>query len=411
MTTTPPECNIPDNARFGIDGGHLLHAVVWPRSATYDEICEMYSRYVAKHYHTNATVIFDGYGGPPSTKQGQQNRRMAKASSADIVFTGSMQTTTTQEQFFGNKSNKSRLIQALSTHLRKMGIEVSQAVSDADVLIVSTILQLAESEHTVVLVGTDTDLMVMLVARAMSSASLFMFNPSTSNKPHKIFNINMIQQSVGDKVQNLLFLHAVTGCDTTSVLFRQGKKKAFKLLTEKGDLAMEVTVFNRATANHEDVSLAGENFLLALYGGTKFSTLDEYRYYAYKRTIASNSVSSTFHLATLPPTSAAPRQHSFRTYLQVQQWLGNELPPTEWGWQLLNNIFVPVPTDLPAAPEKLMKLISCKCKVGCMSRCGCRRAGMSCSAMCSPCIGLGCTNSPKTEDLEDDDVDLESSDT
>ena len=53
-----------------------------------------------------------------------------------------------------------------------------------------------------------------------------------------------------------------------------------------------------------------------------------------------------------------------------------------------------VPTDLPAAPEKLRKLLSWKCKVERVSRCGCRRAGMSCSAMCSHCMGLGCTNSP-----------------
>ena len=29
---------------------------------------------------------------------------------------------------------------------------------------------------------------------------------------------------VGDRKQNLLFLHAITGCDIPSALYRQGKK-------------------------------------------------------------------------------------------------------------------------------------------------------------------------------------------
>ena len=138
-----------------------------------------------------------------------------------------------------------------------------------------------------------------------------------------------------------------------------------------------------------------------LYGGTRFTTLDEYRYYAHKRTIANKSVRSSFTLATLPLTSAAAQQHSSRTYLQVQQWLRNDLP-IEWGWKSHTNSLLPIPTDLHAAPQKFMKLISCGCKAGCMSRCGCRQAGMVCSAMCSKCMGIGCSNAPQVEEVAND---------
>ena len=166
------------------------------------------------------------------------------------------------------------------------------------------------------------------------------------------------------------------------------------------ELAKEMTVFNTETSNPTDVSASGEKFLLALYGGTRFNTLDEYIYYAYKRNIAGKSVGAKFTLANLPPTSAAARQHSLRTYLQVQQWLGKDPSPTEWGWKTHNNnLLLPLPTDLPPAPQKLMKLISCNCKAGCMSRCGCRQAGMACSAMCSQCMAIGCSNAPQAEEL------------
>ena len=83
------------------------------------------------------------------------------------------------------------------------------------------------------------------------------------------------------------------------------------------------------------VSVTGEKFVLALYGCQRLAMLDEYMYYAYNRNIASKSIGATFTLAALPPTSAVVRQHSLWTYLQVQQWLGRDLRPAEWGWKYI----------------------------------------------------------------------------
>ena len=54
--------------------------------------------------------------------------------------------------------------------------------------------------------------------------------------------------------------------------------------------------------------LLGEEFVLALYGGQRLATLDEYRYY--NRNIAIKSMGARLTLAALPPTSAAAREHS-----------------------------------------------------------------------------------------------------
>ena len=98
QSKVPLETTLPDNAQFVLDGGFLLHAVVWPHQATYDEICQVYVKYVLKHYKMHATVVFDGYKGSPSTKSHEQRRRMMKMSSPDIVFTGNMHATTPQAQ-------------------------------------------------------------------------------------------------------------------------------------------------------------------------------------------------------------------------------------------------------------------------------------------------------------------------
>ena len=37
--------------------------------------------------------------------------------------------------------------------------------------------------------------------------------------------------------------------------------------------------------------------------------------------------------------------------------------PSEWGWRLDGDALVPVMTDEEIAPQSLMKVIRCKCKV------------------------------------------------
>ncbi|KAG1680456.1 Angiotensin-converting enzyme [Nymphon striatum] len=62
-------------------------------------------------------------------------------------------------------------------------------------------------------------------------------------------------------------------------------------------------------------------------------------------------------LASLPPTSAAAKKHSYRNYHTVQEWMGNTLPPIEWGWRSHDGTLAPVETDRPVAPESLLNML------------------------------------------------------
>ena len=106
-----------------------------------------------------------------------------------------------------------------------------------------------------------------------------------------------------------------------------------------------------------------------------------------------NKLSIFFQLASLPPTSAAAEQHSYRVYLQVQELLGNCLDPTNWGWSMTENSLRPVPTTKEAAAFKLLNLGSCNCKVACNNRCKFTQFAMHCSAMCGECQETNCKNS------------------
>ena len=99
-----------------------------------------------------------------------------------------------------------------------------------------------------------------------------------NTKPSKVFNISAMQQAVRYGKQNLLFLHAMTGCgDITSALYRQGTKKAFGLHMSNDYIPGYELVFNSETLSPAEVSVKGKKFVLALYGGQRLATLDEYR--------------------------------------------------------------------------------------------------------------------------------------
>ncbi|GBO15290.1 hypothetical protein AVEN_162314-1 [Araneus ventricosus] len=72
-----------------IDGGHLLHRVIWKRCSTFSSICDNYVTYVRTKYKSTALVIFDGYpenetvGG---NKCAERTRRTQKQMSNEVMF-------------------------------------------------------------------------------------------------------------------------------------------------------------------------------------------------------------------------------------------------------------------------------------------------------------------------------------
>ena len=98
-----------------------------------------------QHYGGQSVVRFDGYGRSASTKEALQQYRATQSISADIMFECDMKTTTTQKAFLANSKNEARLIDKLTTELQHAGVLVKQDPADADHLIVSTAMTLAQT--------------------------------------------------------------------------------------------------------------------------------------------------------------------------------------------------------------------------------------------------------------------------
>lgn len=145
------------------------------------------------------------------------------------------------------------------------------------------------------------------------------------------------------------------------------------------------------------------SLFIALYGGKECdSSIDQLRYKLFSRA----GLKTKADLSRLPPTSPAARQHSLRTYYQVQKWIGVKKDALDWGWKQRNGNLEPVTTYQEPIPRTLLDIISCGCTTNCNRACGCRKAGLKCSVMCKICCGETCMNTKEiVDDSNDDEID------
>ncbi|KAL8625560.1 hypothetical protein ACOMHN_014648 [Nucella lapillus] len=250
------------NPYYIIDGGHLLHSVKWPAGSTYDQVCDEYVAHVLNSYGKVSTVIFDGYNDIMSTKVAEQQRRAIKNVSPDILFELDMSVTTHQNLFLANRRNKARLITKLMPKLESSDVTCSQSPADADYLISNTALTSANLlDRPVVLVGTDTDLLVMLVDKADPTMDVYM---QFTNHPPTIYSIHEIQETLHAVVKKyILFAHAATGCDTVSAMYNIGKRKALSVLQNNRIDWDILDVFGQQNPTTDEIARDGLTFLIS----------------------------------------------------------------------------------------------------------------------------------------------------
>ena len=383
-----------------IDGGSLIHRVFWPSgSFTYKDLCAVYTNYVTRRYGS-ATVVFDGYN-LSTTKDMTQHRRAGHKLCPTVAFDEIMNVKLKKDTFLANKKNKQRLISMLTKFLKEANCVVFQAEGDADLLMVQITIQYAEQESTV-LVGDDTDLLILLLHYTNQESHDIFFKPEQrkGTTRRRLWHINAAKNALGPNVCNhILFIHAIGGCDTTSHIHSIGKGTILKKIQNDASLQAQAHIFQMPSLSKEMVATAGEKALILLYNGKLNEGLDALRYrkFCEKAAVGTSYVKPQ----TLPPTFASSKFHSYRVYHQIQQWCNREIPPDEWGWKQNNERYIPIMTDLPPAPSELLRLIRCNCKTECRSeRCTCRKNHVRCSNVCGQCKGVACSNVEYLEDVE-----------
>ena len=374
---------------------------------SYNALAESYADSTVRHYR-QATVVFDGYGEGPSMKDNTRQRR-GKNLHPIVSFTAETEFSGKKEDFLSRDKNKADMIALISTALTKRGCHVIQSPRDADIDIVKATVE--RSRHcTTTLVGEDTDLLILLLHYSITDDEIIYFRSDANkqSKEHRVYNINPLKETLGGDVCNeLLFVHAYSGCDSTSRIIGIGKKSAFRKLV-KSDPVMKscAIVHSSFKTNLKRTYQILAHLMVDLFGGKSNDTLSSLCHIIYTKKVVTAEAFVTPE--RLPPTSPATRFHSQRVYFQIMVWMGmaSEINPTEWGWKQENDQLIPIMTQNNAAPDELLKIIHCNCSGGCKSsRCSCRRYGLLCTAACGPCQTENCDNPNNTQEVDSEEED------
>ena len=84
----------------------------------------------------------------------------------------------------------------------------------------------------------------------------------------------------------LLFVFGMTGCDTTSALYKKGEIRALRILQNYKFLREQMLVFHHKDASRDDTGLSQNH--------------DDLGYCMYNITISKKKLSTSLQLATLP---------------------------------------------------------------------------------------------------------------
>ena len=140
---------------------------MWNHGSSFESILNAYANYV-NCKHGKPVVVFDGYQG--STIKDMTHKRRSKGKHGmTVMFEKS------------NKGNKQRFIIMLGEELSKKGYTVFHDTGDADCLIVKKAMESA-AENNVVLVGDDTDFLILLLHQQYGGKHDVLFAPEPQKK-------------------------------------------------------------------------------------------------------------------------------------------------------------------------------------------------------------------------------------
>ena len=144
-------------------------------------------------------------------------RRNKGKQGVTAAFTKDMKLAVSKKVFLSNTKNKQKFIHMLGNELQMNGCSVFREKADADYSIVQKTIQYTDTQAAV-LVGDDTDLLILLLYHAGNLGHKVYFAPEPKkNSKSRVWDISEIQMKLGPYLCNqMLYIHAMLGCDTTS---------------------------------------------------------------------------------------------------------------------------------------------------------------------------------------------------
>ena len=222
------------------------------------------------------------------------------------------------------------------------------------------VLHAALSNCPVVIGGTDTDILILLVF------AYSRFNPAEQwymkTARDSFVEISKISSHYGEAVCNILpAFHSITGCDTTSYPYNVGKIKPFKKMISKDKSSYLNSFGQKPLNNNMDSSM--KFMQTVMYPGKD----DEI--FVQTRVRMHNNQKLKSSLSLIPDASSA-REHIKRAELQCYIWrqcLQQTIDypsPVNWGWEDSDNGLRPVWYLCSQLPPSILRSRKQKAKGG-----------------------------------------------
>lgn len=281
------------------------------------------------------------------------------------------------------------------------GYETKVATEDADTLIVTSAIEKSETNDNVVIIGQDIDLLVILNQLGHQKNNLYFKKIGDAKNRDLLYSSCSFMYY---KLQHVVgFLHAFSGCDTTSGFYHHPKNKITKLINNNQDLIEAAEKFYNKDSTKETLGPAAIKIIAKMYSSSSYNEdLGKLRFENFQKT----SMKSGFKLESLPHTNSAAKCHGLRVFLQLQKWLGVHLNKRSFGWKYTSAGLRAIFSEEPLIPEDLIQQISCSCKTGCTrENCKCRKHGLLCTNLFSGCQGDNSCMNCETYSITEEDID------
>ena len=255
----------------------------------------------------NCSIIFDGYGNGPSTKDHEHKRRSQKSKPCPIITVlENIPAYGSQHTFLSNDANKNQFVKLLTRYLILDGHHVEISTGDADKSIVAHALtKMQSTDSTVVVVADDTDVFIMLLHffKKDQKPIMMLREPKGKHEERRLYNIKEGAASLKQVVlSNILAIHAWGGSDTTSAPYGIGKAAVVKLAQRSQEAQELMTVLSDENASRKDIKYSGIKLAVLMYGGENDEALSSLRFSRFMKMAAS---SSKLLPEKLPPTERA----------------------------------------------------------------------------------------------------------
>ena len=112
---------------------------------------------------------------------------------------------TMKEQFLSDIQNVESFKRLLTMHFASSGITVSQAIADADTMIVTQAIERAMKGEISTIVGEDTSFLVLMIALVSDTVDMCVLIPSSMGKVDRIYRSKKLREALGELNNHIIF--------------------------------------------------------------------------------------------------------------------------------------------------------------------------------------------------------------